>query len=86
MPSNSALIIIDIQNDFCPGGALAVSDGDAVVAVANNLQKNFDASTGKYATTFTDIDVNCEACHGPGSLHVAIAEKRRFFWDKNHNS
>ena len=51
---------------------------------STNLQKNFDASTGKYATTFTDIDVNCEACHGPGSLHVAIAEKRRFFWDKNH--
>ena len=38
---NSALLMIDIQNDFCPGGALAVADGDAVVAISNNLQSKF---------------------------------------------
>jgi nicotinamidase/pyrazinamidase len=32
-----ALIVVDIQNDFCPGGALAVSKGDEVVPVANRL-------------------------------------------------
>ncbi|MCI4231197.1 isochorismatase family protein, partial [Dickeya dianthicola] len=32
---NRALLLVDIQNDFCAGGALAVSDGDSVVAVAN---------------------------------------------------
>jgi nicotinamidase/pyrazinamidase len=32
-----ALILVDIQNDFCPGGALAVTDGDSVVNVANAL-------------------------------------------------
>ncbi|NDL62462.1 bifunctional nicotinamidase/pyrazinamidase [Acerihabitans arboris] len=32
---NSALLLIDLQNDFCPGGALAVADGDAVISVAN---------------------------------------------------
>ncbi|MDH4276791.1 MAG: bifunctional nicotinamidase/pyrazinamidase [Acidimicrobiia bacterium] len=32
-----ALIVIDVQNDFCPGGALEVTDGDAVVPVANEL-------------------------------------------------
>ncbi len=31
------LIIIDVQTDFCPGGALAVGDGDAVVPVINAL-------------------------------------------------
>jgi len=31
----SALLLIDLQNDFCPGGALAVTDGDAVIAIAN---------------------------------------------------
>ncbi|HEJ8087274.1 TPA: bifunctional nicotinamidase/pyrazinamidase [Serratia liquefaciens] len=31
----TALLLIDLQNDFCPGGALAVTDGDAVIAVAN---------------------------------------------------
>jgi len=35
----NALILVDIQNDFVPGGALAVQDGDAVVPVANRLQQ-----------------------------------------------
>ncbi|TAI64189.1 bifunctional nicotinamidase/pyrazinamidase [Bradyrhizobium sp. Leo170] len=36
------LLIIDVQNDFCPGGALAVADGDAVVPVVNRLAGRFD--------------------------------------------
>jgi len=36
-----ALVLVDIQNDFCPGGALAVADGDAVVDVANALAARF---------------------------------------------
>jgi len=35
------LLIIDVQNDFCPGGALAVVDGDAVVPVINRLAERF---------------------------------------------
>ncbi|HEY9403141.1 MAG TPA: nicotinamidase [Pyrinomonadaceae bacterium] len=42
MNNNSALILIDIQNDFCPGGSLAVKEGDAVVPLVNELQKHFD--------------------------------------------
>lgn len=38
----SALLVIDVQNDFCPGGALAVPDGDAVVAAANRLMPAYD--------------------------------------------
>lgn len=37
-----ALIIVDVQNDFCPGGALAVPEGDRVVPVINRLQARFD--------------------------------------------
>jgi nicotinamidase/pyrazinamidase len=37
-----ALILVDIQNDFCPGGALAVAGGDAVVPVANHLMDGVD--------------------------------------------
>src|SRR6185312_2476665 len=37
-----ALIIVDIQNDFLPGGALAVQNGDAVIPVINKLQSQFD--------------------------------------------
>src|SRR5579863_5503329 len=33
-----ALILVDLQNDFLPGGALAVPDGDAVIPVVNRLQ------------------------------------------------
>ena len=35
------LLIIDVQNDFCPGGALAVADGDATVPVINRLSERF---------------------------------------------
>ena len=35
------LLIIDVQTDFCPGGALAVADGDAVVPVVNRLMDRF---------------------------------------------
>jgi len=37
-----ALILVDIQNDFCPGGALAVPNGDAVVAVVNTVMDQVD--------------------------------------------
>lgn len=37
-----ALIIVDIQNDFLPGGSLAVSEGDQVIPVINSLQEKFD--------------------------------------------
>ena len=38
----SALIIIDMQNDFCPGGALAVKDGENVIEPINSAQEEFD--------------------------------------------
>ena len=39
---NDLLLVIDVQNDFCPGGALAVADGDAVVPVINRVAERFD--------------------------------------------
>lgn len=38
----NALILVDLQNDFLPGGALAVPHGDEVIAVANDKQAGFD--------------------------------------------
>jgi nicotinamidase/pyrazinamidase len=40
--TSDALLVIDIQNDFMPGGALAVADGDAVVPIINALAGKFD--------------------------------------------
>ena len=42
MKSTKALLIVDVQNDFCPGGALEVPDGDQVVPVINRLIDEFD--------------------------------------------
>ena len=35
------LLIVDVQNDFCPGGALAVPDGDAIIPAVNRLARSF---------------------------------------------
>lgn len=40
--SKKALILVDLQNDFMPGGALGVERGDEVIPVANEMQKHFD--------------------------------------------
>ncbi|ODS94911.1 MAG: nicotinamidase [Lautropia sp. SCN 69-89] len=41
-PRHDVLIVTDVQNDFCPGGALAVADGDAVVPAVNALARRFE--------------------------------------------
>src|ERR1017187_985119 len=38
---NDTLLVIDLQNDFCPGGALAVEGGDEIVPVINSLGQKF---------------------------------------------
>ncbi|HEX2929089.1 MAG TPA: isochorismatase family protein, partial [Candidatus Binatia bacterium] len=44
MQAKDALIIVDVQNDFCPGGALAVRGGDEVVPVLNRAIDKFSAA------------------------------------------
>lgn len=42
MPEKRCLLIVDLQNDFCPGGALAVAGSDEIVAPINRIMKRFD--------------------------------------------
>jgi predicted CXXCH cytochrome family protein len=49
---------------------------------STNVHKNFDIQTKTYHTTFSEIDVSCETCHGPASTHVQLARSRSLFWDR----
>ena len=49
---------------------------------STDLHKAFDLSTESYHTSYAEIDVSCESCHGPGSLHVELAEAKSLFWDR----
>lgn len=40
--STTALVVVDVQNDFCTGGALAVPDAEAVLPVVNTLMADFE--------------------------------------------
>jgi nicotinamidase/pyrazinamidase len=40
--SHNALLVIDVQNDFIPGGSLAVSDADRIIPIINRLAREFD--------------------------------------------
>ena len=51
---------------------------------STNLVKNYDLETNSYHTTYSEIDVSCETCHGPGSVHVQLAESNSLFWDRVH--
>ena len=67
MSSNQALLLVDIQNDFCPGGALAVPDGDQIVSVANDLIKRTD---------FFDIMVATKDWHPKDHLSFASQHQK----------
>ena len=51
---------------------------------STDFRKNFDLARNEYHSEFFEIDVSCESCHGPGSLHVELAESRSLFWDRRH--
>ena len=75
-----ALLVIDVQNDFCPGGTLAIRDADAIVPLINHLAQQFDhviltqdwhpARHISFATTHPGAKVyeQIEVAYGPQTL------------------
>jgi Flp pilus assembly protein TadD len=50
---------------------------------STGLRKNYDAERDRYATTWSEISVGCEACHGQGSNHAAWARAQQSWWPFN---
>lgn len=69
---NSALIVIDVQNDFCPGGALGVADGDAVIAPINRLMPRFPVRV--LTQDWHAPDHRSFASSHPGAAHYSTTE------------
>ncbi len=49
---------------------------------STNVHKNYDPKTNTYKTNWHEINVSCEECHGPGSVHVDLANRWSPFWDR----
>ena len=73
------LLVIDVQNDFCPGGALAVGEGDAVVPVINRLVRTFQACRDDAGLASAGPQLVCHDASRFGS----VRNRRHAIWPAN---
>jgi len=70
----NALVLVDLQNDFCPGGALAVPHGDEVVAVANALLRSGRFARVVATQDWHPVDHGSFAANHPGRAPYELGE------------
>ena len=71
-PNHEALIVIDVQNDFCPGGALAVAGGDEIVPRVNALMGEFGVKV--LTQDWHPADHASFAANHPGAAPFSMTE------------
>ncbi len=71
-PAHEALIVIDVQNDFCPGGALAVAEGDLIIPEINALMQEF--ATVVLTQDWHPRDHSSFAANHPGAAAFSVVE------------
>ncbi|PJF09702.1 bifunctional nicotinamidase/pyrazinamidase [Pseudorhodobacter sp. MZDSW-24AT] len=71
-PADDALIVIDVQNDFCPGGALAVAGGDAIVPGLNRMMA--DAACVVLTQDWHPANHASFAANHPGAAPFSLTE------------
>ncbi len=64
------------QKNFTPANFVKLSNHSPLIA--NQL----DSNIGEYRSTFSEINVSCEACHGPASVHVQLAKQKSPGWNR----
>lgn len=70
--TSTALVMIDIQNDFCPGGALAVTGGDEIVPLVNAMQEDFSVCI--LTQDWHPADHSSFASNHPGAKPYSVIE------------
>ncbi|MGV8964629.1 MAG: isochorismatase family protein [Candidatus Saccharimonadaceae bacterium] len=77
-----ALLIVDVQNDFCPGGSLAIKEGNEIVPVINDLMDKMDIVIAtkdwhpEDSTHFENWPVHCVADTKGAELNPALNEQK----------
>ena len=69
--------VIDHQDPLHWTGPYQIWNTRCAECHSTDLKKNYDPATHSFATTFEELDVGCEACHGPGERHIELATAKQ---------
>ncbi len=67
--------VLDADDELAWTGPAQRWNNMCAACHSTNLIKGFDVAQGRYHTRFAEIDVSCESCHGPASIHLKVANR-----------